>query len=202
VTRETVIAEVWSPRELEEEAAVSLIRRAVTILNQRDMVQDAAFGIRQLTDIALRAMSPAVNDPTTAVNCIQYLQAIFEHLAHRALPSAIHHGRDGSSVLVMRYRTFSEYAQAFVEIGRVSTDNARVADALLSALQGVARLAQGEGRERLPLLGEIAEAVAQPAMRDARTELDRTRLHERLAQIEQLTQVHREQVPGGEQTSV
>jgi hypothetical protein len=47
-------------------------------------------------------MSPAVNDPTTAVNCIQYLQAVFEHLAHRALPSAIHHAADGSSVLVAR----------------------------------------------------------------------------------------------------
>jgi uncharacterized membrane protein len=95
-----------------------LIRRSVIVLNQRDMIQDAAFGIRQLTDIALRAMSPAVNDPTTAVNCIQYLQAVFEHLAHRALPSAIHHAADGSSVLVARYRTFHEYLQAFVELDR------------------------------------------------------------------------------------
>lgn len=201
VTRETVIAEVWFPQELEE-AAVSLIRRGVIVLNQRDMVQDAAFGIRQLADIALRAMSPAVNDPTTAVNCIQYLQAVFEHLAHRALPSAIHHVDDGSSVLVMRYRTFHEYLQALVEIGRVSTNNARVADALLAALQAVAQITESRGRERIRLLGVIAEAIAHPAIQDARTELDRSQLTERLKHIEQITQVRSEQVPGGEQTSV
>ena len=201
VTPETVIAEVWSPHQLEE-AVISLLRHGVIILNQRDMVQDAAFGIRQLTDIALRAMSPAVNDPTTAVNCIQYLQAIFEHLAHRALPSAIHHVRDGNSVLVMRYRTFHEYLQAFVEIGRVSTENARVADALLAALQGVTQIAQSQGRERLPLLGAIAEAIAHPAIQDAWTDLDRSKLRQRLKRIEQLTQIRAEQAPGGEQTSV
>jgi uncharacterized membrane protein len=60
----TIIAEVWSLRTLQQ-ASISVIRRSVIVLNQRDIVQDAAFGMRQLTDIALRAMSPAVNDPIT-----------------------------------------------------------------------------------------------------------------------------------------
>src|SRR5690348_13790961 len=49
VTPESVLAEVWSSHTLEA-AAVSVIRRGVIVLNQRDMIQDAAFGIRQLTD--------------------------------------------------------------------------------------------------------------------------------------------------------
>ncbi len=201
VTPESVIAEVWSQRDLEK-TSIAVLRRSVNVLNQRDILQDAAFGMRQLTDIALRAMSPAVNDPTTAVNCIQYLQAIFEHLAHRALPSAIHHLGDGSSVLVMRSRTFHEYLQSFVEIGRVTTDNARVADALLSALEAVAHIANQEGQERLPVLGSIAAAIATPAIQDARTELDRTLLEEHFKRIEQITHVRSEQIPTGEQTSV
>jgi len=111
-----------------------------------------SFGIRQLADIALRTMSPAVNNPTTAVNCIEYLQAIFEHLARRTLPSAIHRMHDGTNILVMRYRTFYEYLQVFAEIGPVSTQNARVADALLAALESIATIASQEGQERLPLL--------------------------------------------------
>jgi uncharacterized membrane protein len=201
VTPQSVLARVWSSHTLEE-ASVSLIRRSVIVLNQRVMIQDAAFGIRQLTDIALRAMSPAVNDPTTAVNCIQYLQAVFEHLAHRALPSAIHHATDGSSILVARYRTFHEYLQAFVEIGRVTTDNARVANAVLGTLEATAHIAASQGQERLPLLGAIAQAIAQPAIHDARTQLDRTQLQEHLKRIEQVTQVRAEEVPEGEQTSV
>lgn len=201
VTRETIIAEVWFSHGLED-AAASLVRRSVIVLNQRDIVQDAAFGIRQLTDIALKAMSPAVNDPTTAVNCIQYLQAIFEHLARRSLPSAIHHLRDGSSTLVMRYRTFHEYLQAFVEIGRVTTDNARVAGTLLAAIEAVAKIATLKGQERLSLLGTIAEAIANPAIEEARTDLDRTLLEEHLKRIEQITQVRTEYLPKAEQTSV
>ena len=147
-------------------------------------------------------MSPAVNDPTTAVNCIQYLQTIFEHLARRALPSAIHHLRDGSSIIVMRFRTFHEYLQAFVEIGRVTTENARVADALLAAVEAITSISVENGRERLPLLGAIAEAIAHPAIEDARTDLDRTMLKERLKSIEQITQVRTEDIPKVEQTSV
>jgi uncharacterized membrane protein len=172
------------------------------ILNQRDIVQDAAFGIRQLTDIALRAMSPAVNDPTTAVNCIQYLQAIFEHLTHRALPSAIHHLGDGSSLIVMRYRTFHEYLQAFVEIGRVTTGNACVVDALLATLQAILKIALLKGQERVPLLLTVAEAIAHPAITDARTDLDHTVLEQRLKEIEQMTQGRREHLPTIEQSSV
>lgn len=152
--------------------------------------------------ISRRAMSPAVNDPTTAVNCIQYLQAVFEHLARRALPSAIHRFSDGSSVLVMRYRTFHEYLQVCIEIGRVTTDNARVADALLAALEATTRIALEEGKERLPLLGAMAEAIAHPAIEDARTDLDRTLLVERLKRIEQMTQIRTEDISRAEQTSV
>jgi uncharacterized membrane protein len=47
---------------------------------RRDMGQDLGYGIRRLTDIALRALSPAVNDPTTAVTCIGYLGACLERL--------------------------------------------------------------------------------------------------------------------------
>jgi len=201
VTPEKVIAEVWSTHN-HEESLISLVRRSVVVLNQRDMVQDADFGIRQLADIALRAMSPAVNDPTTAVNCIEYLQAVFEHLARRTLPSAIHRLHDGKSILVMRYRTFYEYLQVFVEIGRVSTQNARVAGALLVALEAIATIASQEGQERLPLLGANAQAIALPAIADARTELDRMLLVERLKRIEQITKVRTEQAPTGEQTAV
>ncbi len=197
VTRETVIAEVWCSHDLDD-ASASILRNCVIILNQRDMVQDAAFGVRQLTDIALRAMSPAVNDPTTAVNCIQYLQAIFEHLAHRALPSAIHYLHDGGNVLVMRNRSFHEYLQAFVEIGRTTTENARVAVALLAALESIAKIATLKGQERLPLLGSIASAIATPAIEDARTDIDRTLLNDHLKCVEQITQVRTEHISGAE----
>jgi uncharacterized membrane protein len=186
VTLETVLVDIRTASPLEERQMAAL-RRCVIISNQRDIFQDAGFGMRQLTDIALRAMSPAVNDPTTAVNCIQYLQAIFERLVRSDFPSNLHHLQDGKSLLVARIRTFEEYIGVFVEIGRVATQNARVADALLVALEAIIMLASELKQEWLPLLGTVAQTIALPAIQDSRTDMDRSALQERLGRLETLT---------------
>ncbi len=79
VTSETVIAEV-RPSRLVDPDFLQTIHKHLIIERERDIVQDARFGVRQIADIALRALSPAVNDPTTGVLCIKYLQAVFERL--------------------------------------------------------------------------------------------------------------------------
>jgi len=43
--------------------------------------QDPAFGIRQLVDVALKALSPGINDTSTAAMCVDYLAAILARLA-------------------------------------------------------------------------------------------------------------------------
>ncbi len=54
----------------------------------RSYTQDINFGVRKLVDIAIKAISPAVNDPTTCINCIDYLGEIVRQLAVRRFPSA------------------------------------------------------------------------------------------------------------------
>jgi uncharacterized membrane protein len=57
------------------------IRGAFTVGMYRTIRQDVPFGVRQIVDIALKAISPAVNDPTTALNCIDHLGEILATLA-------------------------------------------------------------------------------------------------------------------------
>ena len=64
---------------------------AIDIGPTRTMQQDVEFGIIQIVDIALRAISPAVNDPTTAINCIDQLGRIMIFWASRAPPPAYLH---------------------------------------------------------------------------------------------------------------
>ena len=61
---------------------------AIDIGPTRTMQQDVEFGIIQIVDIALRAISPAVNDPTTAINCIDQLARVMILWASRAAPPA------------------------------------------------------------------------------------------------------------------
>ena len=59
----------------------SALNAAYGISRHRTVDQDPAFGIRQIVDMALKALSPGINDTSTAVMCVDYLTAILARLA-------------------------------------------------------------------------------------------------------------------------
>ncbi len=174
VTERDPVAEVWRPR-LDDEG-VAAVRRAVLTANERDLEQDACYGLRQLADIAMRALSPSVNDPTTAVTCIGYLRAIMARLAGRSLPAAVRR-LDDDVVLVVEVRPFSDYVDvAFVQIARYTRD-ARAAVELIEAAAAVARAAAEAGaHDRIPPLEEGATVAAETALEAATSDSDRRRV--------------------------
>lgn len=76
---------------------------------ERNMEQDLAFGFRQLVDIAERALSPAVNDPTTAVQAIDVLHDLLRMLAVRELPTGCWRDGAGHPRLVVPQYRFADF---------------------------------------------------------------------------------------------
>lgn len=76
-----------SANDVEVEKAKDRIKRFFVIGRYRTIEQDPAFGIRILVDIALKALSPGINDTTTAINCIDYLTSILFKLGTRRIES-------------------------------------------------------------------------------------------------------------------
>lgn len=155
------------------EPLLDAARRQIAIGHERDIDADPSFGIRQLVDIALRAISPGINDPTTAVTCIHYLQNIFECLSERSLPE--HVSFDGEPIGVRAHqRTFIEYVEPLSEIARYATADVRVASALFDAITACANVAGDvDAHERRHELTRLAADLARPAAVDARTTHDR-----------------------------
>lgn len=86
--------------DLDAEKVEGAIRKAYPIGYERTSAQDVDFGVQQTLDIALRALSPGVNDPTTAVHALGHLSAITARLvAMVRLPAAIA-GPDGELCVV------------------------------------------------------------------------------------------------------
>ncbi len=81
------LATVWGRDDLEAHD-LDRVGRCIALETERTLGQDAAFGIRQLVDIAERALSPGINDPTTAVQVIDELHRILRVLVQRRPPSA------------------------------------------------------------------------------------------------------------------
>ena len=89
----TVLAWVWAPSADGSAPEPARFERAVNtnvrIGFERTREQDVAFGLRQLIDIASKALSPAINDPYTAVQAIDHLSTIGADLAARPLGTLI-----------------------------------------------------------------------------------------------------------------
>ena len=85
-----ILATVWPPHHLDDSISEK-VSRTFLIGSQRTEEQDVKFALHQLVEVALRALSPGINDPFTAIGCIDRLGACLDLLAKRALPSAYHY---------------------------------------------------------------------------------------------------------------
>ncbi|MGH2807023.1 MAG: DUF2254 domain-containing protein [Actinomycetota bacterium] len=81
----------------------------ISVAHERTMRQDIAFGFRQLVDIAERALSPAINDPTTAVQSIDQMHDLLRRLAGRPFPGPFRVDSDGDVRLVMQAMRWEGY---------------------------------------------------------------------------------------------
>ncbi|HET9505322.1 MAG TPA: DUF2254 domain-containing protein [Hymenobacter sp.] len=110
-----------------------------SIGNQRTLDQDAGFGIRQLVDIALKALSPGINDTSTAVLCIDRLGSLLALLAGRDLGSPVR--AEGGQVRVIAQRPdFASYlATAFDQVRTNALVDEAIYMRLLVALHTVAQ---------------------------------------------------------------
>lgn len=139
------LVSVANPGKADEEAAAEL--RAVYFVGRhRTVQQDAGFGVRQIVDVALKALSPGINDTTTAVTCVHYLTAVLARVAERRLADP--HRTDGGTLRVIaRGPTFPGLlGEAFDQIRRNAEGNVAVLLALLEALEVVASRTRNAGR--------------------------------------------------------
>ena len=123
------------------------IRRGLTLGSERTMDQDPAFGIRQLVDIAVRALSPGINDPTTAALAVERLHDLLRRLAQRAIPGRQRLGADGALRVILAIRDWDDHLRlATSEIGAYGRDSSQVLDALRRLLDDLDTVAPDDRR--------------------------------------------------------
>ncbi len=82
----TLLCTVW-PEPDDPDAVRTRVRAAVVLGEARTLQQDVSYGVRQLADVALKALSPGVNDPTTAQDALFHLSTVVRALLVRNPPS-------------------------------------------------------------------------------------------------------------------
>jgi uncharacterized membrane protein len=164
----TTLAWIWpaSPGDLVPDPRdfTQVLEAGVRIGFERTLEQDAAFGIRQLVDVACKALSPAVNDPYTAVQAVDHLSVIFCALARQ--PLGTHVARDGQGTVIVPARRFPDYLAVMCGlIRRYGAGEPTVAHALLRLLGNCAAVA-GDDPERRAAIEKQARIIVSDAERE------------------------------------
>jgi uncharacterized membrane protein len=150
------LARLWGAWD---EAAIDDVRGAVSLDSERTLDQDAAFGLRQLVDIALRALSPGINDPSTAVLALDRLHDLLRRLAVRRFPSR-ERAIDGTVRLVLSRPGWDDYVRLAVdEIHEAGDGQIQVDRRLRSMLEDLRSIAP---EDRLTVLRQADGRLDQP----------------------------------------
>jgi uncharacterized membrane protein len=105
---------------------VAAVAAAFSLGRERTMQEDVAFGFRQLVDIAEKALSPGINDPTTAVQALDEIHGLLRRLVVRPLPDGVHEDADGHVRLLLPAPSFGDFlALALDEIEQYGADPSR-----------------------------------------------------------------------------
>lgn len=152
----------------------------------RTLQQDIEFGVLQIVDIALKAISPAVNDPSTAISCIDQLSRILARFSTRQLPPSIYYDPPGVIRATIPWIDFDALLEsAFDQIRVYARTDLAVSLRLFRALSDIATMANSKSVNRsvLDLGSRIIESCA--GHQDARS---MERLNGRLKELDSAAQ--------------
>lgn len=114
------------------------LRRAIQAARERTFEQDPKYPLRLLVDIAIKALSPAINDPTTAVQALDQIEDLLHRLGRRALDAGCMMDDRGDLRLIFPTPSWEDYLSlAFDEIRQYGASSVQVMRRLRSALLGL-----------------------------------------------------------------
>lgn len=158
ITQGHRVATVWhrtDPEGTAEQIAGSLLRVRIN----RSIEGDPGFGFRQLVDIALRALSPAINDPNTAADVIRSMVKPLQAGMLGDHPVRARHGAGGRSVYLPREPDWRDFfLDSFRRIRLASARHTIVGEALLSA---VGALAEQAGDNNIDAICDEAHRIGR-----------------------------------------
>ncbi len=135
---------------------------------ERTLEQDVAYGFRQLEDIAVRALSPAINDPVTAGHAIGHMSDLIVSLAGRRLGPRLHADDNGVGRVVTADRDLRYFLDlSCAQVRRYGQRDSSVLNALLRLLRDVATVARDDA-QRAEVERQVALVVGAvpPSVQD------------------------------------
>ena len=177
-----LLAEVW-PKERASETISDELRGSFYFGRQRTPSQDVEYAIDQLVEVALRALSPGINDPFTAITCIEWLGAALIRVGNRRVPTRYRHDQDGTLRVIANVTDYAGIAAACLDqIRQYGCKSVAVTIRLLDVLERVAGEVTSPANRKI-LTGH-ARKIRDDGVANAGNEEDRREIERRFAATE------------------
>ena len=178
IARDSCLVEVWpgeekSADQLDREYLDARLNEMFITGARRTPRQDVICAVNELVEVAVRSLSPGINDPFTAINCIDRLRAALGRMAGRELPSGYRCEKESGTLRVIAEPvTFREVLEAaFNQIRQYGRGSVSVTLRLLQAMTAIAEsVVREEDREAIQKQAEmiVHQAEGTPEEPDRR----------------------------------
>lgn len=178
------LVEAW-PIERVNDQVIDRLKTAFYLGHRRTLTQDVEFAIDQLVEVALRALSPGINDPFTAITCVDHLGAALVELADRRLPSPYRHDDTGRLRVATNASTPDGLVDAaFHQIRQAARSNAAVSLRLLEVIADAGRqILEPSFRAALWRHAQLIARGAQESLPDPSDQAEATERLERVRKV-------------------
>jgi len=153
--------------------AEEALRGTIELGTERTFEQDPKYAIRLLVDIAIKALSPAINDPTTAVQALDQIQDLLLRLGRRRLEIGACHDVGGKLRLLIPYPSWEDFLRvAFDEIRFYGASSIQVMRRMLSLINELQDFLPEERRAPLHYWQERLQATIERTFSDQQDKMD------------------------------
>jgi uncharacterized membrane protein len=176
VSADTSLLEVWPldvyPGELNDK-----INDRFIIAQRRTPVQDVEYSIHQLVEVALRALSPSMNDPYTAINCVDRLGAALVQFAQREMPAKYRYDERKQLRIFSDTTTFKGLVD--IALNQIREYGSTSIEVTLRILEHLALIPEHTFRkEDLEVLRRHAELIKEHSLKEIEHEYDKERVEQ------------------------
>ncbi|MEO0530545.1 MAG: DUF2254 domain-containing protein [Planctomycetota bacterium] len=153
------------PADVLDDSTTAELQRCFLTGSSRTNQQDIECSVNELVEIAVRALSPGVNDPFTAITCVDRLSGALCQLANRKIPSGLRANSDGELRVVIKPRAFGDVVDAaFDQVRQHAQGDVAVTLRLLEAAEAIGKRTHRDGDRRavarqIELIGNAAKAA-------------------------------------------
>ncbi len=175
---------IWPGHEIDDEMK-SDIKGSFILGKKRTSEQDAEYAIDQLVEIAVRALSPGINDPFTAIMCIDNLTSALCKVAGRRIPSAYRYDEQNQLRVIAKATSFADLVDSsFHQIRQYGKSSTSVTIRLLEAIAVIAGAVSRETDKEALL--RHARMIKRGSDSSLPEELDRKDVEDRYAKVLEL----------------